>query len=49
MLINEGVFSVSASIITLIVAHLSTAASFWTAEEVDLSKDLADWDGLKVC
>lgn len=22
-------------------------ASFWTAEEVDLSKDMADWDGLK--
>merc|ERR1712112_245965 len=22
-------------------------ASFWTAEEVDLSKDLTDWDGLK--
>jgi len=22
-------------------------ASFWTAEEVDLSKDLKDWDGLK--
>lgn len=22
-------------------------ASFWTAEEVDLSKDLADWNGLK--
>ncbi len=24
-----------------------TPASFWTAEEVDLSKDLADWERLK--
>jgi len=23
------------------------SASFWTAEEVDLSKDLADWERLK--
>jgi ribonucleotide reductase beta subunit family protein with ferritin-like domain len=23
-------------------------ASFWTAEEVDLSKDLQDWEQLKV-
>ena len=23
-------------------------ASFWTVEEVDLSKDLHDWDNLKV-
>lgn len=23
-------------------------ASFWTVEEVDLSKDLQDWEGLKV-
>ena len=24
-------------------------ASFWTAEEVDLSHDLADWNKLNVC
>ena len=24
------------------------AASFWTVEEVDLSKDMTDWNGLKV-
>ena len=28
-------------------SHFSTLASFWTAEEVDLSKDLADWERLK--
>ena len=28
------------------VTH-SPSASFWTAEEVDLSKDLADWSKLK--
>ena len=27
---------------------LPIPASFWTVEEVDLSKDLADWEGLKV-
>lgn len=26
---------------------LFPVASFWTAEEVDLSKDLSDWDKLK--
>jgi len=25
-----------------------SAASFWTVEEVDLSKDMADWERLKV-
>ena len=27
---------------------LSPLASFWTVEEVDLSKDLQDWEKLKV-
>lgn len=31
---------------TLLFSPL-TVASFWTAEEVDLSKDLGDWESLK--
>ena len=31
----------------IIFIPLLFSASFWTAEEVDLSKDLADWDRLK--
>ena len=28
-------------------SSLTSSASFWTAEEVDLSKDLVDWERLK--
>lgn len=41
---------VGCSYVYLFNSHiLYPLASFWTAEEVDLSKDLSDWANLKVC
>lgn len=33
--------------IHFIISNFQAEASFWTAEEVDLSKDMADWERLK--
>jgi ribonucleotide reductase beta subunit family protein with ferritin-like domain len=30
------------------ISNILFTASFWTAEEVDLSRDLGHWHGLKV-